>query len=173
MATAFDLAAPETGPPLFRGGYVPTEIARQFSEQLNNLRSELAMVPAALAEVPWRIGGWTRKQIVGHLLDSATNNRQRFVRAALDGDYTGPTYGQAQWVAIHGYADQSWDTLLSWWQIEHDILRSIVDRIPSERMNTPCKVDGEPVVTLQFLIEHYIEHQYWHLEQIKSPTPEA
>ena len=64
---------------------------------------------AALADVPWREGGWTRKQIVGHLLDSAANNRQRFVRAAIDGKYAGPKYAQEAWVAAHGYASQPGD----------------------------------------------------------------
>ncbi len=60
--------------------------------------------------MPWREGGWTRKQIVGHLLDSAANNRQRFVRASTDGKYKGPKYSQDAWVAAHGYSEQTWET---------------------------------------------------------------
>src|SRR5690348_7844660 len=52
----------------------------------------------------FREGGWTRKEILGHLIDSALNNHQRFVRAALDGSYEGPTYAQTGWVEMHGYA---------------------------------------------------------------------
>jgi len=55
------------------------------------------------------------------LLDSAANNRQRFVRAAIDGQYAGPGYEQGAWVAAHGYSDKPWDTLLRWWQAEHEI----------------------------------------------------
>jgi hypothetical protein len=58
------------------------------------LQAELLGLSPELADVPWRVGGWTRKQIVGHLLDSATNNRQRFVRAGADGRYARPKYAQ-------------------------------------------------------------------------------
>ena len=73
------------------------------------IRSELGVLQAILlglnpttADKPWRAGGWTRKEIVGLLLDSAANNRQRFVRAAADGRYDGPKYLQDAWVKAHG-----------------------------------------------------------------------
>jgi hypothetical protein len=71
-----------------------TEVARKFRADLDEVHRALLTVPESLADVPWREGGWTRKQIVGHLLDSAANNRQRFVRASTGGSYFGPNYGQ-------------------------------------------------------------------------------
>src|SRR5208283_3818041 len=64
---------------------MPTELASTFRAELNRLHHALLALSPALADTPWRAGGWTRKQIVGHLLDSAANNRQRFVRASMDG----------------------------------------------------------------------------------------
>jgi hypothetical protein len=125
-------------------------------------------VPPERAAIPWRNGGWNRRQIVGHLLDSAANNRQRFVRAAIDGVYTGPGYAQEGWVAAHGYDDQPWHTLLAWWDVEHEILAAVVDRIPEERLAAICTVGGDAPVTLLFLIEDYLTHQRWHLAQIES-----
>jgi hypothetical protein len=149
---------------------MPTELARRFRAQLEQLRATLLAVSPVLADVPWRSGGWTRKQIVGHLLDSAANNRQRFVRAAIDGEYAGPKYAQDAWVAAHGYGSQSWPDLLRWWIAEHEILVAVVDRIPEERLETACRVgDGDPV-TLQFLIEDYVAHQEHHFGQITAPT---
>jgi hypothetical protein len=145
-----------------------TEVAEAFRRDLAVFEAALASVPAAIADVPWRPGGWTRKQIVGHLLDSAANNRQRFVRATIDGSYAGPTYAQEGWVAAHGYAEQSWEKLLEWWRVEHEILVSIVDRIPEDRMLSPCMVGENTQVTLQFLIEDYVTHQRWHLRQIEE-----
>ena len=87
-------------------------------------------------------------------------------RAALDGAYTGPGYSQEGWVAAHGYAEQDWETLLRWWQVEHDILASIVDRIPKERLAAECTVGGDAPVTLRFLIEDYLAHQRWHFAQL-------
>src|SRR6516165_7099813 len=133
-----------------------TVIARQFRADLDEVHGALMSVPEALADVPWREGGWTRKQIVGHLLDSAANNRQRFVRAASEGAYEGPKYAQDAWVAAHGYAEQPWPILLNWWESEHEILMAIVDRIPAERLAAQCVVGDDAPVTLQFLIGDYI-----------------
>jgi len=147
---------------------MPTQLAQQFRAELNRLRAELLDLSPALADVPWRAGGWTRKQLVGHLLDSATNNRQRFVRASLDRHYAGPGYAQDDWVAAHGYSDKSWETLLRWWQAEHEILTAVVDRIPEERLEAPCVIGDDEPVTLRFVIEDYLRHQKWHFEQLKA-----
>jgi len=143
-----------------------TELAREFREELRKLHAILLGLDPGLVDVPWRVGGWTRKQIVGHLLDSATNNRQRFVRAATDGRYAGPQYAQEAWVAAHGYAEQDWETLLRWWQTEHEILAAVVDRIPEDRLQAECAVGGDAPVTLRFLIEDYLAHQRWHFGQM-------
>ncbi len=148
-----------------------TNLATQFQADLNAMHATLLATPAEMADTPWRVGGWTRKQIVGHLLDSAANNRQRFVRASTGGTYIGPQYAQDEWVAAHGYADQPWEALLDWWQVEHEILAAVVARIPEERLETKCTVGDDEPVTLRFLIEDYIQHQKWHLKQIQASSP--
>lgn len=147
---------------------MPTQTAREFRAELERLRGVLLALSPALADTPWRAGGWTRKQIVGHLLDSAANNRQRFVRAAIDGQYAGPGYAQDAWVAAHGYADESWETLLHWWQAEHEILAAVVDRISEERLEAKCAVGDDAPVTLRFLIEDYLNHQRGHFRQLAA-----
>jgi hypothetical protein len=145
-----------------------SEIAQSFRTQLNEIHAALFAISPALADKPWRPGGWTRKQIVGHLLDSATNNRQRFVRATTKGKYAGPKYEQEAWVVAHGYAEQNWDDILLWWSAEHEILMAIVDRIPEDKLEALCRVGDDEPVTLGFLIEDYLRHQKHHLAQITS-----
>lgn len=148
---------------------MPTELARSFRAQLKELHTTLIGVSPSMADVPWRPGGWTRKQIVGHLLDSAANNRQRFVRASINGRYSGPTYAQDAWVAAHGYSAEAWSNLLRWWQVEHEILMLVVDRIPEDKLESPCQI-GENTVTLRFLIEDYVSHQQHHFKQVTAGT---
>jgi hypothetical protein len=143
-----------------------TELAQEFRRELGILQGILLGLEPGLADKPWRVGGWTRKQIVGHLLDSAANNRQRFVRTSADGHYTGLNYAQDAWVTAHGYAEQDWETLLRWWQAEHEILAAVVDRIPEGRLSAECVVGENAPVTLRFLIEDYLEHQRWHFAQL-------
>lgn len=152
---------------------MPTDLALQFRVELDTLGRTLTSLSPELADVPWRPGGWTRKQIVGHLLDSAANNRQRFVRAATEGGYSGPGYAQDAWVAAHGYQGQAWETLLHWWRVEHEILEAVVDRIPEGQLSALCTVGSSDPVTLRFLIEDYIAHQKHHFVQITAGTGNA
>jgi DinB family protein len=150
---------------------MPENLAQKFRADLDEVHRALISIPPELADVPWREGGWTRKQIVGHLLDSAANNRQRFVRAATEGQYSGPKYAQDAWVVAHGYASQPWSTLLGWWEAEHEILMAVVDRIPVDKFDAPCVVGEDQPVTLRFLIEDYISHQDWHVQQLLTGLP--
>jgi len=144
----------------------PTQLAREFRSQIGEIRAALLTLPAACADTRLREDGWTGREIVGHLLDSASNNRHRFVLATIQGSYTGPGYAQDDWVAVHGYARQPWETLLRWWQAEHELLASLVDAIPEERLQTICIVGDNEPVTLSFLIEDYVAHQRHHLAQL-------
>jgi len=149
---------------------MPTQLALNFCSELNAVHQALLALPVELADTPWREGGWTRKEIVGHMLDSAANNRQRFVRAGIDGKFVGPDYAQAAWVKAHGYSTQSWSTLLEWWKTEHEILAAAVDLLAEERLESCCMVGENAPVTLRFLVNDYFRHQRWHLEQLAAPT---
>lgn len=149
---------------------MPTQLALHFRVELDSVYAALLALSPELADTAWREGGWTRKQIVGHLLDSAANNRQRFVRASIDGSFIGPDYAQDAWVAAHGYSGQSWTTLIDWWKVEHEILAAAADRIPEERLDASCTVGQNTPVTLRFLIEDYVRHQRLHLAQLTAPV---
>jgi len=145
-----------------------SKTAESFSRGCTEIRAALAAFDPAKADTPYRPQGWTRKQILGHLLDSAANNHQRFVRATLQGHYTGPGYDQQGWVILHAYAEMPWETLLQRWDTAHQTLEQVVALIPEERVQSTCFIGDDAPVTLQFLIEDYIAHQRHHLAQILS-----
>src|SRR5271165_1300437 len=60
-------------------------------------------------------GKWSRKQELGHLIDSAANNHIRFALASIDGEFRGPGYAQDDWVQAHGYQDREWPALVHFW----------------------------------------------------------
>jgi hypothetical protein len=115
--------------------------------------------------------GWTRKEELGHLLDSAVNNHMRFVLAGLGpGEFRGPGYAQDDWVALHGYQDVPWEELVELWRLNNRALARVVERIPAERLDTLCTIgsasgSGAPV-TLRFVIEDYIFHMQHHLDHL-------
>ncbi len=149
---------------------MPTPLAREFRDQIGDIRAALLALPSACANGRRRRGGWTGREILGHLLDSASNNRHRFVLATINGSYAGPKYSQDDWVSVHGYASQPWEMLLGWWQAEHEILTALVEAIPEERLRASCTIGDDEPVTLAFLIEDYIAHQRHHLAQLVAAS---
>jgi DinB superfamily len=139
---------------------------QDFRTSIASIHQVLLNVSEQESQCTCREGGWTRKEILGHLIDSALNNHQRFVRAALDGAYAGPGYEQDEWVALHGYKSMPWGVLVQHWRWQNELLCEVVQRIPDTRLGAPCRIgNGEPV-TLSFLIQDYLDHMQHHLQQI-------
>ena len=111
-------------------------------------------------------GAWSRKQELGHLIDSASNNHLRFVRAALEAEFSGPSYDQKGCVNLHGYQEMNWSDLVEFWQQYNTLLARVIARIPEDKLNTPCRVAMDEPVTLQFLITDYVAHMKHHLDHI-------
>jgi hypothetical protein len=111
---------------------------------------------------------WSRKQELGHLLDSAVNNRVRFVRAALDGRFEGPSYDAEGWVELGGYGGMRWAELVDLWKASNAALAALIARIPEERRKAECRIGGGAPVTLEFVVDDYIQHMLHHVDAILS-----
>ncbi|HEX4136752.1 MAG TPA: DinB family protein [Bryobacteraceae bacterium] len=145
-------------------------MAKALSLQLQEaIDSELphlnALTDQAAAQNDGRPGTWTRKQELGHLIDSATNNHVRFVLASVDGEFRGQGYAQDQWVEAHGYRDIEWRTLVDFWYRYNSLLVRVIERIPDERLENRCVI-GWGVQTLGFVIEDYVLHMQHHLDHL-------
>ena len=141
-------------------------LADTFRAGISAARTKLEQASESLAGARIRKGGWTCKEVLGHMIDSALNNHQRFVRGALDGKYEGPSYDQQGWVNMHGYGDLPWPDLLAHWQRQNDLLCAVVERIPEDKYGALCKVGSDAPVTLRFLVEDYLTHLHYHADQI-------
>jgi hypothetical protein len=124
--------------------------------------AEASKLPAA--------GGWSRKQILGHLIDSATNNHQRFVHALLQDEVRLPSYDQEGCVRVERYQELQWGQLAALWASYNRFLAHILAGVPAAKRDTPCFVGEYPVMTLQELAVDYVRHMQHHLDQIKSRT---
>ena len=115
---------------------------------------------------PMLPGGWSRKQVLAHLIDSASNNHQRFVRAALQASLDFPGYDQAGNVRVQAPQDNEWTLLVGLWTAYNRYLAHVIARLPASKLETPCRIgDAEPV-TLGFLATDYLRHLSHHLDQI-------
>jgi hypothetical protein len=115
---------------------------------------------------PTLSGGWSRKQVIGHLIDSASNNHQRFVRAALQTRLDFPGYEQAESVRVQAIQEVDWSLLVSLWAAYNRYLAHVIASLPASKLGTLCHIGGEQAVTLDFLAADYLVHLRHHLEQI-------
>ena len=83
---------------------------------VDSAEADLRGVTEPESQTPILAGGWSRKELVGHLIDSASNNHQRFVRAALGDSLEFPGYEQEGWQRLQAAQAVSWQTLLTLWR---------------------------------------------------------
>lgn len=122
----------------------------------------------ALTDVstPLRPGAWSRKEILGHLIDSASNNHQRFVRASLQESLEFPGYDQNGCIRVQAPNEADWNVLVSLWAAYNRYLAHVIAHIPASKFETPCRIGSGDQVTLLFLAEDYVRHLVHHLEQV-------
>jgi hypothetical protein len=108
-------------------------------------------------------GKWCRKEILGHLVDSAANNHQRFVRAALAGELSFPGYAQDGWVSAQRWAEEGWDVIVDLWTALNRHLAHLLAGLPAAAMSAPCRIGDRSAVTLAALAEDYLQHLEHHL----------
>jgi len=112
---------------------------------------------------------WSRKEILGHLIDSAANNHQRFVRMQLSPRLELPGYQQEQWVRLQHYQERLWKDIVDLWFLYNMHLATMIRHVdPATLRNKWQSPDGE--VDLEFVIRDYVVHMRHHLSQI-FPLP--
>lgn len=129
------------------------------------------------AMVSFQEGKWSPKQIIGHLIDSAANNHQRFVRAQLTDELVFPGYAQEEWVQVQDYQKADWPALIELWRDYNLHLHYVCTRIPDHVLTKPRtehnldEIAWQTIpklkpVTLEYFIRDYIGHLFHHLLQI-------
>jgi hypothetical protein len=121
-------------------------------------------------------GKWSRKEIVGHLIDSAANNHARFVRAQLQDDLTFIGYDQDAWVRVQRYQDRPWVEIVRLWQAYNLHLAHVMEAADPDSVSRPrvrhnlSELAWEPMdpsqpATLGNFIRDYAGHLNHHLAQ--------
>jgi hypothetical protein len=135
----------------------------------------LRTISNARASTPRAHGKWSPKEIIGHLIDSASNNHQRFVRAQLPDARPFDGYAQDDWVKLQRYNEADWLALVDLWAAFNLHLAQVMDHTSEDESRRPrpdlqltrlsFRSASEPV-SLGWFMEDYVEHLKHHLRQI-------
>jgi DinB family protein len=144
------------------------EIGAELRRTIDAAMPRLRQISEAQATEPCAAGKWSPKQVIGHLVDSASNNHQRFVRAQQASALSFPRYMQDAWVGLQHYNERSWDDVLALWHAYNLHLAHVISRIPESQRQVPCTIESPEPVTLGYLASDYVVHLRHHLAQVNA-----
>ena len=148
----------------------------EFRRTIDRAAESLGTFCDSEAGHPTAPGKWSKKEIVGHLIDSAANNHSRFVRAQLQKDLMFPGYDQDAWVRVQRYRDRPWSDLVALWRAYNRHIACVMESADPElvdRVRTSHNLDElawkavqrtEPT-TLDYFMRDYVGHLEHHLRQ--------
>ncbi|HEV7645133.1 MAG TPA: DinB family protein [Pyrinomonadaceae bacterium] len=157
-----------------------------MQNDINNFRNTVETAYSNLLSISDEAAGaapapdkWSPKQVIGHLIDSASNNHQRFVRAQFTDDLVFDGYEQEKWVEFHDYQNMSWKDLLELWRAYNLHLARVMENTPEDVRTTPrvkhnlyqtalFGIPADEPATLEYFMLDYIKHLEQHLGQISA-----
>jgi hypothetical protein len=127
----------------------------------------------------WKPGPdvWSPKEIIGHLIDSASNNHVRFVKAQFVDDLVFDGYEQDRWVTAQSYNQRLWRELVECWKTLNKNLANVMEAVPAAAATMPRarhnldEIAWKPVprtepATLEYFMMDYVGHLRHHIKQV-------
>jgi hypothetical protein len=148
---------------------IPAAVADELIRVVDAAAAHLHAVFLTAAAQPRAPGKWSKKEELGHLLDSAVNNHHRFIRAQETEHLVFPTYEQEVWVAVQAFRSSDWAELIDLWRLYNRHLARVIASIPQEKLGHMCTIGPREPVNLAFLIEDYLVHMKHHLRLMGVP----
>ena len=143
------------------------QVIIDLTAHLNNIPTRIQEIPAEeLLQKP-APGKWSKKEILGHLIDSAINNLKRFVDAQhFPQPYTVQRYLQDHCVVANRYNDLPLDHLLLLWKSLNQQIVYVISGITADKLAYAIITPSGEHHTLEWLITDYLEHMDHHWGQV-------
>lgn len=142
-----------------------TEILTRFKHLINTIPAFLKEFSDEKLNYKPAPDKWSKKEIIGHLIDSAANNHHRFIRAQYESTPI-ITYNQDQWVKCNYYQQRDSAQLINLWLAYNQNLLAIFKLMPEENLSLMVGNGSPQPVTLGFVIEDYVHHLEHHVGQL-------
>jgi hypothetical protein len=145
---------------------------KKTAEELNAIVNEFAQMIEEISEKDFSArplpNKWSRKEVLGHLIDSAQNNLRRFICGQYEAIPPKITYDQDFWVAANGYHDMEKAEVIALWKSVNRRIAAVLKNMPAENYSRECDTSKTSVQlhSLQWLAEDYVKHMKHHLNQI-------
>ena len=153
------------------------DIARELRRAVDGATPFLESLGDEASRRPPAPGRWSPREVIGHLIDSASNNHQRFVRARFGDDLVFQGYDQDAWVAAQRYQDAPWEELIALWRLFNLHIARIMEAVPKdERVRLRARHNLDEIAwktvprdvpsSLDYFMRDYVGHLKHHLAQM-------
>jgi hypothetical protein len=110
---------------------------------------------------------WSKKEILGHLIDSGVNNLQRFIEIQIeDKPYRIRLYNQDELVKVNDYQNSETKEIIDFWLAVNNRIKVLINLQTEETLNFKIELYENDFTDLRFLMTDYVEHTEHHLKQI-------
>jgi len=132
---------------------------------------KLMSLPAEVITERKNIQNRTIKQILGHLIDSASNNTHRIIHLQYqDSPVEFPNYAtngnNDRWIAIQNYQGENWENLILFWKYINLHLVQVIENIKVEKLGNEWIASAENKISLEEMVLSYLDHFELHLNEI-------
>lgn len=144
---------------------------KEITSLVNEWESKLLSLPEDVISIRRNSQNRSIKQIVGHLVDSTTNNTHRTVHlqyceTPLDFPNYATFGNNDRWISIQNYQDENWNNLVQLWMFSTFHFAHIIQQINPEKLNNVWLAGADEKVTLQEMVEYFLTHLKLHLREI-------
>jgi hypothetical protein len=111
---------------------------------------------------------WSKKEVIGHLIDSAQNNLRRFIVGQYESQPPKIVYDQDFWVQANGYQQMEKEEVIALWKLTNERICDILTNMPQQNYLKRADTGKTEVQlrSLQWLAEDYIKHMKHHFNQV-------
>ncbi len=111
---------------------------------------------------------WSKKEIMGHMIDSAQNNIRRFIVSQYE-DSPHIVYRQDDWVAFSNYQNYDLSDLVNLWYLINKHVATVLKNVKPEMLQRVCRTESNH--TIEWLAQDYVRHLKHHLHQVLEIDP--
>lgn len=151
------------------------ENAEQLLKMVRAFYQKYKSLPEEITKIRLSDDRWSLREIVGHLIDSASNNHQRFIRMQLERECSFPDYNKDEWLQTSFYNGIDFKELLRMLKSYNQLIAHLIAQVSEMTFdhiwNKPWD-QKEPEITLKDLIEHYIHHFQLHIDHFEERLAE-
>ncbi len=113
------------------------------------------------------------RQIVGHMVDSASNNTHRVIHLQYrESPVQFPNYAtngnNDRWIAIQDYQDEDWQNLVQLWKYIHLHFLHVISKVDNNKLNKQWEADKKELVSLEEMVLDFPRHFHLHLSEINQ-----